>query len=298
MPEPYASEHDKYLERYLATGEAKIIGIGRESEGLRRDGSRFPLDLAISEVDLGEELLFTGIVRDLTERKEAERQVKQAERLSTIGQMVSTLAHESRNYLQRIHIALESAQLRAVNDATLAEILGDIERASDALNALLDEVRNYAAPIHLAPRECNLATVWREAWQMMSPQRVGRLCELVEPPDEPPLVARVDHFRLAQVFRNFFENSLAACPDPVTITIKAAQAILNAKPAIEITVSDNGPGLSPEQRQRVFEPFYTTKARGTGLGMAIAVRVIESHGGRIKVADSTQGASFVITVPI
>ncbi|MAT70540.1 MAG: hypothetical protein CMJ58_13565 [Planctomycetaceae bacterium] len=297
MPEPYASEHDGYMQRYLTTGDARIIGIGRESEGKRRDGTRFPIDLAVSEVDLGEERMFTGIVRDLTERKEAERQIKQAERLSTIGQMISTLAHESRNYLQRIHIALESAQLRVTEDNTLGDILGDIERATDALNALLDDVRNYAAPIHLAKRECDLSTVWREAWHMVSPLRTSRLCELHEPPSDPPLIARIDHFRMSQVFRNFFENSLAACPDPVDITVKAQTTILNAKPAIELTVQDNGPGLEPEQRMRVFEPFYTTKARGTGLGMAIAVRVIEAHGGKIKVGDAPRGASFVITLP-
>ena len=298
MPEPYASEHDAYLQRYLSTGEKRIIGIGRESEGLRKSGQRFPIDLAISEIDLGEERLFTGIVRDLTERKEAERQVKQAERLAMIGQTVSTLAHESRNYLQRIHIALDSAQLRVGEDGALAELLGDVARATDGLNSLLDEVRSYAAPIHVELREAELAGVWREAWGMLAPQRAGRQCRLVEEIGDSYPAVRIDRFRLVQAFRNFFENSLAACRDPVEATIAVRPTTLGEKEAIEIEMAANGPGLTIGQRRRVFEPFFTTKARGTGLGMAIAMRVVEAHGGRLSVLDDGRpGARFRIVLP-
>jgi signal transduction histidine kinase len=102
-----------------------------------------------------------------------------------------------------------------------------------------------------------------------------------------------------QVFRNLFENSLAACKDPVVIHVQSEQSVLRDAPAIRVCVRDNGPGMSPEQRRRIFEPFYTTKARGTGLGMAIAQRIIEAHQGTIQVGNSLNvGAEIVITLPV
>jgi signal transduction histidine kinase len=111
----------------------------------------------------------------------------------------------------------------------------------------------------------------------------------------------VDPFRLEQVFRNVFENALAACRDPVEITVSCAPASLDGQPALRVAVRDNGPGLSAEQRQRIFEPFFTTKTKGTGLGMAIARRIVEAHGGQIGVGDPVaatgRGAEIVVTLP-
>jgi signal transduction histidine kinase len=108
----------------------------------------------------------------------------------------------------------------------------------------------------------------------------------------------VDPFRLEQVFRNIFENSLAACPDPVRVVVRCQAAELDGRPAVRVSVQDNGPGLSPEQRQRIFDPFFTTKTKGTGLGMAIAERIVEAHGGTIAVGPGAGGgAEILITLP-
>jgi signal transduction histidine kinase len=108
----------------------------------------------------------------------------------------------------------------------------------------------------------------------------------------------VDQFRLEQVFRNIFENSLAACADPVRVQLQCSAAEINAQNAIQLAVRDNGPGLSAEQKQRIFDPFFTTKTKGTGLGMAIAKRIIEAHGGHISVGpDCSNGAEICIVLP-
>jgi hypothetical protein len=99
------------------------------------------------------------------------------------------------------------------------------------------------------------------------------------------------------VFRNIFENSLAACPDPVRIELDCAAASSGAQRGVRILVRDNGPGLTPEQKRRIFEPFYTTKTKGTGLGMAIAQRIVETHGGAISVEEEAPGATILIVLP-
>src|SRR5262249_36233512 len=121
---------------------------------------------------------------------------------------------------------------------------------------------------------------------------------LAEEVAELDLCCPVDPFRLEQVFRNILENSLAACPNPVRIDVRCTDVLLHGRRAVQVAVRDNGPGLTPEQRQRIFEPFYTTKTKGTGLGMAIAKRIVDAHGGRIEVGPgSDRGAEILITSP-
>jgi signal transduction histidine kinase len=107
-----------------------------------------------------------------------------------------------------------------------------------------------------------------------------------------------DPYRLQQLLRNFFENSLAACPDPVQIHFSATVSDKDQLPVLELRVRDNGPGLSESARLHVFEPFFTTKSKGTGLGMAIALRIVEAHGGQLSLGPVNQpGAEFRVTLP-
>ena len=132
----------------------------------------------------------------------------------------------------------------------------------------------------------------------MEVSRRQRDAQLVEETGELDLTCNVDAFRVEQVFRNLFENALAACSDPVWITVSCAVADINGAPAVCVSVRDNGPGLSDELKKRIFEAFYTTKAKGTGLGMAIAERIVHAHRGTIAVEDgSNGGAEFLITLP-
>ena len=140
--------------------------------------------------------------------------------------------------------------------------------------------------------------IWRQAWENLSLQRKGRDAALQENAGGLDQRCRVDQFRLEQVFRNIFENSLAACTDPVRVVVNCTAAGLNAQSAVQVTVCDNGPGLTAEQRQRVFDPFFTTKTKGTGLGMAIAKRIVEAHDGQISVgSESGSGAEIRIILP-
>jgi PAS domain S-box-containing protein len=238
-----------------------------------------------------------SIGHDITDLREAQQRALQAERLAAIGQMVTGLTHESRNALQRSQACLEMLVRRVGDRPEVLDLLTGVQEAQDDLHRLYEEVRNYASPIVLDLRECRLHDVLCEAWGRLEPHRKGRAATLREHGARAS-TCEADHFRLGQVFRNVLDNALAACQDPVEIDVYWSENEINGKPAVNVLISDNGPGLTPEQRRNLFEPFYTTKTQGTGLGMAIAKRIVEAHGGSIAVADDDlPGARIVVTLP-
>jgi PAS domain S-box-containing protein len=238
-----------------------------------------------------------AVGQDITTLKQAQEQALQSERLATIGQMMAGLAHESRNALQLIQASLEMLALEVEDRPAALEEIAAIQAAEDRLHRLFEDIRGYAAPINLQLDVYDLSTVWWRVWGQMAPQRNGRNADLVEHIQGLDLACSVDLFSLERVFRNIFENSLAACRDPVEIEISCRETTLGGRPAVHIVVCDNGPGLSAEQRKRIFEPFFTTKSQGTGLGMAIAKRIIQAHGGEIALGQPRRGAEIVITLP-
>ncbi len=158
-------------------------------------------------------------------------------------------------------------------------------------------MHGYAASLALQREVLHLSDVWREAWSDLSDLRQKKAGELRERIEGGVLSG--DRFRLKQVFRNLFENALAAGPVPARIEVYCTPATLpDGRPVTRVVVRDHGPGLSQEQRRRLFEPFYTTKSNGTGLGLAITKRIVEAHGGQISVGNgSSPGAEFVIALP-
>jgi PAS domain S-box-containing protein len=237
------------------------------------------------------------IGHDITELREAQRRALQAERLAAVGQMVTGLAHESRNALQRGQACLEMLGRRLVDRREALDLVSGAQEALDDLHCLYEEVRCYAAPVLLDRRECCLRDTLREAWANLGPARISREVRLDERGLPDPSCA-ADHFRLVQVFRNILDNALAACHDPVEITVEWSAVHLDGQAAVRVAVQDNGPGLTAEQRRNLFEPFYTTKTQGTGLGLAIARRIVEAHGGCIEAGpDNGRGATILITLP-
>ena len=234
---------------------------------------------------------------DITPLKEAQHRALQAERLAAIGQMAAGLAHEGRNALQRSQACLEMLARHIRDQPEALDLVAGIQEAQDDLHRLYEEVRGYAAPIVLKRRSCRIGDLLREAWVHLKPSRSERDAVLRDQ-GHPDLACRGDAFRLIQVFRNILDNSLAAAHDPVRIDVEWFKAELGGQPAVTIVIRDNGPGLTPEQRCKLFEPFYTTKSQGTGLGLAIAKRVIDAHEGVITAGpDSDHGATILITLP-
>jgi signal transduction histidine kinase len=229
--------------------------------------------------------------------REAEQRAEQAERLAGLGQRAAILAHEARNALQQTMVNLQILARKVANQPEVRDLVARAQRAQQNLARLFEDVRSYAAPVLLESEVLNLRDVWRLVWSNLAGMRQEKEAELREKVAGTPYCTG-DRFRLEQVFRNLFENALAACPAPVRIEIHCMEGTLRRRPALRLAVRDNGHGLTAEQRERAFEPFYTTKPQGTGLGLAVTKRIIEAHGGQIAVGEvDCGGAEFVIVLP-
>lgn len=236
------------------------------------------------------------IGNDISELHDAQRRATQAERLAALGEMATGLAHESRAALQRIGWAAETLEADLALRGDALEQLAKIRRSQEQLRKLFEDVRAYASPPTLEREPVRLSQTWREAWDLIEPQRKNRDVQLGETLSQAEPYAFADRVRLVQVFTNLFENAIAATGDPVRIDV-SVQPDTAGSGMWRIAVRDNGPGLNIEQRRRLFEPFYTTKPTGTGLGLSICRRIVEAHGGTIETADASPGAEFVITLP-
>jgi len=246
---------------------------------------------SLATLHLGRQcLLLVG--QDITELHEAQQQALEQERLAGIGQVMASLAHESRNGLQRILSCLERLRWRLEGQPEALELVARALDANADLTRLFEEVRTYARPLNLEWSYCDLASIWREAWQHVCPLHSHRRATMTEDFSESEPRVNGDSFRLGQVFRNIFENAFDACPAEVRMVV----TVRETTDELNVGVRDNGPGVGDDQRQRIFEPFYTTRSAGTGLGMAIARQIMEAHDGRISVHNHPGGgAEFVLT---
>ncbi len=298
MPEPHRSQHGEYLRQYQHTGQPGVIGIGRRVSGLRRDGSSFPIHLAVSEFRDESGQKFTGIIRDLSELEQVQHQLLQSERLVAIGQMVAGLAHESRNALQRAQACLDMLALDLADEPELRDLVRRTTAALQDLYRLYEEVRGYSAPIHLECRDCSLAQIWKKEWENLSAVRGDRRIELVETEECRSIICCVDVHRMEQVFRNILENSIHACGTSGTVRIRCSRTDLGGSAAVRIIVEDDGSGLTPTALKQIFDPFFTTKQKGTGLGMAIVQRIIAAHSGQITAQRApVRGTLISIVLP-
>ncbi len=298
IPPALREAHREGLRRYLASGEARVLNRRLEFTALHRLGHEFPVEISVWRAPGEDPMRFYAFVNDISARRESEAKLRQNERLAAIGEMLTALAHESRNALQRSQACLEILALKVTADAATTKLLDDIQEAQDHLHQLFERVRGFAAPVVLKRERADLGLLLDETWRQLEIMRQGRQATLENRRTELSLDCNADRLALGQVFRNVLENSLGACTDPVVIRAEWRELEKDGRVLLQLSLGDNGPGLSPEARQRIFEPFFTTKTQGTGLGMAIARRIVEAHGGRMDLTAGTGvGAEIMITLP-
>ena len=230
--------------------------------------------------------------------EEAAQRALQAERLAAIGETMTGLAHESRNALQRSKACLEMLVLEVEDRPEALDLVTRTMRAQEHLQLLYEEVRQYAAPIVLERERVDLCELWREIWADVTHTHSNKQISIREEVDGACVECEADRFAIGRVFRNILENACDASPDKAEIRIRCREIPFNGRPALEIAFRDQGPGIPQEQLSRIFEPFFTTKTKGTGLGMAIAQRIVADHGGHIAVGDAADsGAEIVVILP-
>lgn len=235
--------------------------------------------------------------------RQADERAQEAACLAAIGDMMAVLVHESRNKFQLASVSLDMLAWKLEGQTEELELIERVHKHQGSVSQLFEDVRSYAAPIQLDRTFVDITAVLLDAADEVRAMNSSRGVRIdISGQDESglPLRASIDERRIEQVFRNLLENSVAACPDRVEIHIACAIAETRGEPVIELHYRDNGPGLSADCRRHIFEPFYTTKTKGTGLGMAITRRIVEAHGGTIEVivSQDDSGAEFLISLPV
>ncbi len=256
---------------------------------VRQDGSPRTLEIAGYRYDHHE----LWLVTDITELQEAQQRMVQAERLAAIGQMVTGLAHESRNALQRARACLDLLELDLQSEPEQLDLTGRIRRALGDLQRNYEEVRNYAAPIVLESAECSLADLLHQAFEDLRWEFKDRPHQLNIDDQLQGQTIRVDVHRLGQVLRNVLDNALAASANRNRIDVRLTNVAIDNHSFQRIEIRDYGCGISKEVLSQLFDPFFTTKPSGTGLGMAICKRIVEAHAGRITAENSPGGGALV-----
>lgn len=284
MPQPYASEHDQYLTNYRNTGQARIIGIGREVEGKRKDGSVFPLDLSVAEVKAGGRRFFSGIVRDITERKSAEQNLMRSNQ--ELEQFAYVASHDLKTPLRNIDNLAK--WVVEDNDKTLTdnarEHLGLLRNCVTRLEVLLDDILAYSRAGRIVDdvREVDIGELVKQVVETHVPPAFKVIL-----PDLPKIISPATP--LTQIFGNILSNAVKHHDKGGGVIEVRCQPVGRF---YEFSVQDDGPGIPPQYHERVFQMFQTLQSRdiveGSGMGMAIIKKLVEWQGGRVWI-ESGEG---------
>ena len=309
MPSPYREEHDRYLRRYRRTRVPRIIGTRRELTGRRKDGSTFPLELSVSNVDHLD--LFTGLIRDISERKRGEERERehQAElahvlRVATAGELASGLAHELHQPLTAISNNIQACVTRIqTGEDAESELLRVLQQTADEAlraGAIVHSIRDIVKkrPVHY--QRIDLRLPIRRASTLLSGEMERHNIHMQLTGIQKPVAVKADALQIEQVLINLMQNAIDAIGEAggkrrqLVITLSRT-----GRGMAEVAVRDTGPGVAKAVAGRLFDPFFSTKAHGLGVGLALSRTIIEAHGGRLWLEPRRgRGATFRFTVPV
>lgn len=318
MPEPYHAEHDGYMTRYLDTGEARIIGTGREVRARHGDGTVFPIDLSVGEAPMGEQSLFVGIMRDLRRRtslenelklerahgRELEKSLAHVQRVSTLGEMTAGIAHEINQPLSAIATYADAGQRLAQQDEP------NLEKIVYALNCIAQQARRAGDVVHRmrdlaraadTPRAvCSINGVLRDLLVLLETEArdSDAPIKLSLAEDQALPQVEIDSIQIQQVVINLVRNGL----ESMVLQSQAAKGIriesLIHPEGVKVSIVDHGEGIAAQKMESIFLPFQTTKPNGMGIGLSICNTIIQRHHGRLWCEPNPDGGSrFSFTLP-
>ena len=309
MPTPYRENHDGYLQRYMHMGERHIIGIGRVVVGRRKDGSTFPMELAVGEMNSGNRRFFTGFIRDLTERQNTEARLQELQselvhisRLTAMGEMASTLAHELNQPLSAISNYLKGSRnlLEGRSDENSTTIRNALDRAADqAMRAgqIIRRLRDFVSRGETERHAESISKLVEEASALALVGVKDRGIHVQFEFDPSVGLVLADRVQIQQVLLNLIRNAMDAMETSHERDLRIAITPID-KGYIRISVIDTGSGIAPEVAKQLFQPFVTTKRDGMGVGLSISRTIVEAHAGQIWVEQNPSGGTiFHFTLP-
>ncbi|WP_210485320.1 PAS domain S-box protein [Microvirga antarctica] len=309
MPAPYRQEHDGYLEHYRRTGERRIIGIGRVVSAQRKDGSVFPMELAVGEVQTGGRRLFTGFIRDLTATRKIEQELRQAQKMEAIGQLTGGVAHDFNNLLTVILGNLEMLEAGLTDERQMALVREARETAENGAQ-LTERLLAFGRRQPLQPRPTNIGQLLGEMTPLLR-RTLGEAIAVRGKSDNDLWTVLVDPSQLQNALLNLAINARDAMPDGGRLILTAENTELEADyvrfyPEVRagryvmVAVTDTGSGMSRDVQERAFEPFFTTKdvGAGSGLGLAMVYGFAKQSNGHVALySEPDRGTTIRIYLP-
>lgn len=299
MPSPDRERHDGYLERYLKTGERRIIGIGRVVFAMRKDGTTFPMELSVGEATGEGQRVFTGFIRDLTDRHQTQERLEELQselihvaRVSAMGTMASTLAHELNQPITAVANYVEAVRdlLAEPDPADMPEIIEALQDAAgEAMRAgqIVRRLRDFVARGEVEKTVESLPNLINEAAAFGLMGAIEKSVETQMDLDHEAAHVLVDKIQIQQVLVNLIRNAVEAMATSAR-RILTIRTVPDQSGFVRITVADTGPGVAPEVAAQLFKAFVSTKAQGMGLGLSICRTIVEANGGRIWM-DAAEG---------
>jgi len=310
MPEPDRSHHLEYMRRYLETGQAKIIGIGREVEAVRADGTVFPIALSVGEAKSGSRRRFVAIIRDLSAQRRAEQHARslelrlaQVDRFNLMGEMAAGIAHEINQPLSAIATYAQTArrllERQPTNTAALLEIAEKIDAQARRAGQVIENVRKFIRRQESVTETLDVNRVLADARDLMEADAHAAGIRLdVRYGADLPLV-RADAVQLQQVLLNLTRNAVDAMRDgPDRHRGIVVETSRTPGGGVRVSVTDHGPGVPKSLGENIFDPFVTTKDTGLGVGLAISRTIAQASGGKLEYGDNPEGgAVFSLELP-
>jgi PAS domain S-box-containing protein len=310
MPSPHYENHDGYIARYLRTGEKRIIGMGRQVEARRKDGTIFPVELAVGEVSVGNARIFTGFIRDITSRMKMEQELRQAQKMEAIGQLTGGVAHDFNNLLTVITGNLEMLEERLAEPAE-RELVKDAREAAELGAQLASRLLAFGRRQPLNPKPIHLSTLVDGMTDLLR-RSLGEMIRIESRLAEDLHMTLADQGQVENALLNLAINARDAMPEGGHLIIETVNAEFDDEyteereaPApgryIMLGVTDTGRGMSPEVRERAFEPFFTTKEAGlgSGLGLSMVYGFVKQSGGHVRLySEVGVGTTVRIYLPV
>ena len=311
MPNPDRENHDEYLRRYIETGKAKIIGIGRHVKGLKKDGSVFPMKLSVGEYYETDQRYFVGIIHDLTKQIETESMAKDlrdrlahVDRISTMGEMASGIAHEVNQPLSAIGSYVQACRRRLNNNPLdvekLNQLLHKVEEQTIRAGKVIERVRSLVRPQREARSSAIIDDVIVEALDLAQSDARNKGVSITTHLNTQAIKIEVDRIQIQQVVINLIRNAIDAIEesDPGNREIDVTSYKSLESGFIEIQIRDRADGISEHVKAKLFHPFVSSKKLGTGLGLSISKSIIDAHGGELWCRSERPGTSFIFSLPI